>query len=61
MLNEDHTQIDTVYRSVFRGAHSASWSMVTVLEQLGREADNSTVVKRLRMHEAFPPHVRMTS
>jgi hypothetical protein len=51
--------IYTLYRTVFRGAHSASWSMGTGLKQLRREAD--IVVRRLRMHEAFPPHLHIPS
>jgi hypothetical protein len=47
----------TVYRAaVYRRTHSVSWSMGTGLKQLGREADNSTLVRRLRMHGAFPPY-----
>lgn len=52
----------TVYiTAVFRGTHTASWSMGTRLKQLRREADNSALVRRLRMHEAFPPHLHVPS
>ena len=51
----------SLYTELFREAHSASWSMGTGLTQLGREADDSIVVRRLRMHEAFPTHLHMLS
>jgi hypothetical protein len=50
-----------LYTELLSGAHSGLWSMAAGLKQLGREADNSAVVRRIRIHEAFPPHLRMPS
>jgi hypothetical protein len=59
--NEDHTQLYITQNWCVSWGAFSFWWLCTGLKQLGREADNSAVVRRLRMHEAFHPHLYMSS